>query len=177
MADLNPYAAPAAAGGYDGRDREEVGVWADGNLLVVHLQAKLPPICLETGQPAARWRKFDVLWSYPIDWSLRRQRLWLPLGEAPFRRYRRWWWIGCLSLVTPLLAGLQIALIWRKAGPPAEAMGGLFVLVLISAALCLTSSWLIGRPLRFVRVKGSHLWLKGASPAFLQQLPPWIRTQ
>jgi hypothetical protein len=89
MNEINPYASPLAGGDGD-QPAEGPLAWTDGHLLVVHRRAAaLPPLCLETGEPATRWRPYDLVWSYPIDWAGRKLHVRIPLGELPYRRYRR----------------------------------------------------------------------------------------
>src|SRR4051812_8779660 len=59
----NPYASPAEAGGYDSQVTAGIGVWCDGKHFVLHRDAAFPPICLKTGEPATRYRKYGLLWS------------------------------------------------------------------------------------------------------------------
>lgn len=170
--EINPYASPAGAGGYAPQLDCGVGVWRDGPLLVIHREAALPPICLKTGEAGVRWRRFDVIWTYPIDWSGRRLRLQIPMCNAAFRGYRRCWWIGVLSVAIPAILSLQAALIWAKE-MPAAVVSFLIGLWVCGGLCCLVTHWMIGTPLRFVRVRGQHLWLAGASREFLNQLPVW----
>jgi len=68
--EINPYASPQEAGGYEGRTPYGVGVWRDGRLLVMHKDAKLPPICIHSGHAywtfghplSVAWSRGDYLW-------------------------------------------------------------------------------------------------------------------
>jgi len=169
-ADPNPYASPAGARGYDPEQDRGVGVWCDGKLLVIHPQATLPPICIDTGQPATHWFTFDLTWYYPIDWSHRHLKLSVPLCEASYRCWRPTYWSTALFLV-PLL-------IWAVTAP----FFGRDAFSLIGLTFCGFLLWAVGQALwrkrlRFERVRSGYLWLAGASPEFLRQLPPWMVRQ
>jgi len=165
-AETNPYASPAGAGGYDPDQDRGVGVWSDGKLLVIHLQATLPPICIDSGQPATRWLPFDLSWYYPIDWSHRHLKLNLPLCEVSFRRWRPKPWSAAVFLVPLLVWAITVPFFGQDVG---FLLGVAFCCFLLWAAVQVL--WRKG--LRFERVRSGYLWLAGASPEFLRQLPPW----
>lgn len=164
----NPY-APSAVAAVCNRENE-LGVWRDGDALVMHLQAALPPICIRTGEPATHSRQFTLVWFYPVDWSQRRLYMQLPLADAPYAAYAKRERailpafvisasVGLGALLLPILPdGLRAAL----------AVAG-FGFAIIWLALVLIS----GNALRFVRAKDQYLWIRGCDPRFLAQLPPW----
>jgi hypothetical protein len=166
---LNPYASPAAAGGYDGYAADSAGMWHDGKYLVLHPAAHFPPICIKTGQPATRFVPWRLAWSYPIDWKSRWLPLEVPFCETGYSRYRRRRTFGVLCLLVSLVPFIAIQLLLSREIPRGMIAVALFVLV------CGLTVWAVSRfePLRFIRVRGHYLWLSGADGRFLEQLPPW----
>ncbi|HEX5102870.1 MAG TPA: hypothetical protein VFV87_03615, partial [Pirellulaceae bacterium] len=69
MTEINPYASPTVAAGYDASAGPGIGVWRDGDMFVIHRRAALPAVCIETGQPAEAWRTFNVAGNNPFAWS------------------------------------------------------------------------------------------------------------
>ncbi|HMC10161.1 MAG TPA: hypothetical protein VKH44_02680, partial [Pirellulaceae bacterium] len=68
---VNPYASPQIDGGYSPRQQLGFdGLWRHGDVLVMHKQAPLPPICVKSGQPATEWLRRDLQW-YPwwVVWT------------------------------------------------------------------------------------------------------------
>jgi hypothetical protein len=170
--ELNPYAAPAEAGGYDTQAAAGIGVWRDGNLVVMHRAAPFPPVCIRTGQPAVRYRRYGLLWSYPIDWSTRRLYLHLTLCETEYRRYRARWWVGALAVALPLLIIFWGLATNRQQLPDWLSML-LGMLTPTGIVLMAVLRWWDGRPLKFIRVRDNYFWLSGADERFLAQLPLW----
>jgi hypothetical protein len=171
-AEINPYASPATASDMRAEEGPGVGVWRDGPHMVMHQAARLPPICIETGEHATDWRRFNVIWYYPIDWSQRVLPLDLPLSPAAYARHGRLVLIGRVVLFSPIIV---LVLTFMAAGQVAPAW--LFG-VLGIAALCGVLGWYVvyfldGRPVRFVRVRRGYLWLSGFNSRFLDHLPPW----
>lgn len=168
--EINPYAPSAVAAPYSGASELGVGVWRDGDALVMHLQAALPPNCIRTGDMATRVRPFTLFWFYPFDWSQRRLFMQLPLAEAPYASYQRrerailpaFVIAAATGLGSMLLRELPDALRMAMFASSALAMTVWFALVLIS-----------GNAIRFVRAKDQYLWIRGCDPRFLAQLPPW----
>ena len=169
----NPYASPADAGGYDPQGSAGIAVWSDGKYVVLHRDASFPLICLKTGEPATRQRKYGLLWSYPIDWSSRRLYLQLPLCESVYRSYVKRWWAGIFVVALPILV-----MFYGFSQAPENRLPDGFVAVLIFLTPAGFIAWAIlrwwdGKPLKFVRVRDNYFWLSGADPRFLAQLPPW----
>ena len=50
----------AAPGGLD--EGPEIGVWREGNLLVMHKKARLPGRCVKSNAPAETWLRREVHW-------------------------------------------------------------------------------------------------------------------
>src|SRR5262245_20300823 len=128
--DINPYASPTIPGGYDPSGVPGVGVWRDGEMLVVHSQATLPFICIETGEPAFGYRAFVLDWTYSFDLWRRQQQLLLPLSKNAYRSFRIRENVANLVIVLPIIA-LVIAFLTsgKSLSPP-------WYIVLIGAFLC-----------------------------------------
>ena len=170
--EINPYAAPAEAGGYDSQSPAGIGVWRDGYYVVMHRAAPFPPVCIFSGQPAERYRRYALLWYYPIDWTTRRLILHVPLCEEAFQQYRLRWRLGTAAILLPVL--LTGALLYL-AGHRADGwLCSMMLVCLIGILFWGGLRWWDGQPLRFVRVRGQYLWLSGADPKFVVQLPPWV---
>jgi hypothetical protein len=94
----------------------------------------------------------------------------LPLCEAAYKRFRPNYW-GTAIFLVPLLA-------WAFCVPIfAEDVG-----FLLGIAFCGFLLWSLvqifwPKRLRFERVRHRYLWLAGAGPEFLNQLPPWTARQ
>src|SRR5690349_19000028 len=66
---INPYAAPQVVNAEVVPGPTPVqgfpGLWRQGNVLVMHKQAPLPPICLKSGLPATQWLRRNLQWHEP----------------------------------------------------------------------------------------------------------------
>ena len=172
-ADVNPYAAPQVP---DAMlvEPECVGAWRDGNRLVVHRHlTALPRICLLTGQPAGQRRSVDVSWSYPIDIWTRMLRLQVSVCDSALASNRRWKW-----LIAGMALGVFALLIGVFSAPHLLPFELGYLIGPLGVVLLFTSAQVLGRfpALRFKRVRGDYLWLAGAGPKFLDQLPSWPGT-
>src|SRR5438445_9109093 len=64
----NPYASPREAGYNPGQavfNAPFAGLWAQGDLLVMHKLAPLPDICLKSNLPSTRRLKRSLSWHHP----------------------------------------------------------------------------------------------------------------
>jgi len=141
--------------------------------VVMHRAAPFPPVCIFSGQPAERYRRYALLWYYPIDWTTRRLILHVPLCEVAFRRYRLRWRVGTLAVLLPALVTTGLVGLGGQRVLN-ESFCKLVSICLICFAVWTGVRWWDGNPLRFVRVRGQYLWLSGADPKFVAQLPPWV---
>jgi hypothetical protein len=171
---LNPYASPAEVGGYDAEAPAGIGVWRDGQLVVVHRKAAFPSVCIFTGRPAERCRRYGLVWSHgPFDWTTRRLYLHVPLSAAPYRAYRRRSLLGTLALLGPFVL-LVLLLLVLSNDPFIQTLRRLSMVLLLAGFLVWAIlRWWDGQPLRFVRFRKPYFWLAGANESFLVQLPPW----
>jgi hypothetical protein len=172
--DPNPYAASAVAEPYVRCAPTEVGLWRDGQLVVMHVGARWPAICVKTGEPAVGSHTVKVFRMVPGSWW-RREEIDIPVPLGP-----RWHWLvtrlrrAILApglVVFAMLAALQIYSAWHP---------GNVSLPLVLGAAVLTVSFLIAAvsleervSLRLRRNRGNYVWLTGAREPFLAQLPPW----
>ncbi len=187
---LNPYAAPQLEGGYaptweTGLD----GLWRDGEVLVMHKESPLPPICVKSGQPATDWLQRDLIW-HPrwITWTI----------FAAFPVY-----IVLALLLTrkaSIMVGLSRQWVIRRrirmlvtagiiAGGMALAVGGFLLAdhgMGYEIAILLVPTGVLGGLIggtaygqyacRLVwpqRMSNQFIWLKGVHPDFLKLLPAW----
>ena len=65
MSSENPYRAPLSSFQLPETLANKEGIWRDGKKLVVHKQAKLPPICVKTNEPSQREIKRKYYWHHP----------------------------------------------------------------------------------------------------------------
>lgn len=177
--EINPYAPPRV---FDPPVKPDpgVGVWRDGNLLVVHRDALLPPVCVKSGQPAAEWVEVPVSF---VDFStLSRIKFTL---RAPLSARSMWWRSNGprISLVVAAIAfacvPLLLSLVQSAYEPPyrtpllerpyGSVLVGAVAVGLI-AVLHALSYW---RLLEFQRFQRDYFWFTGAHRRFLEQLPPW----
>jgi len=86
--EINPYASPAEAGGYD-RQPFGVGVWRDGPLLVMHQKAELPRFCIHTGEPAVGGREYVLAWKPPGAIFTTSKPVLIPLCRKCVRQFLR----------------------------------------------------------------------------------------
>jgi hypothetical protein len=168
VTEINPYASPAIPGGYDASGG--IGVWRDGDRLVLHQKADLPRFCVVTGEPARFGYYFEIAWNYPGDLDHRLLGLYVPLCARIHRAYRLWRWA---ALLIPLVAlGICAASIYNFGldhiatyialpGFLAAFAAGIYIYVQHSEFLY------------FVAVHGDYLWLKGADNRYLDRLPDW----
>jgi hypothetical protein len=129
LPEVNPYQAPATICDAVDEQGPGVGVWRDGDLLVMHPQAVHPPFCIESGEPASMRRKFALLWSYPMDWSKRKLYLQLPLSGAANRRRNSRMRTARIAAIVPLVTLFGSLLLFGKQTP------GWIVVMLVHAVL------------------------------------------
>ena len=164
--DINPYAPPRVLDPPAKMD-PGVGVWRDGELLVMHRAAVLPPVCVKSGRPATMWT--DLIVDLTLLSMLAKGRLTVrvPLSDRAVwvRRYGPRFWLGIASVA---LAGL-IPLYFLS--PIAfEVLALIDVLVGLIALLSALKYYQL---LTCIRAQGDYLWFAAAHRRFLAKLPPW----
>jgi hypothetical protein len=167
--EINPYEPPTEAGGYDSRSHAGVGAWRDGEHLVVHPDAVLPPFCIKTGQAAERTILYKLHRSFVLDRTTRRLTLNVPVSQVGYRLYTSAWRKAALSTVVGGVALVLLLLVLSNGTLINIARYGTFVWTVGLAA----RSIFLWDLLQFVRARSPYLWLSGANPRFLQQLPDW----
>ena len=171
---LDPYAAPAGAEEYRRPVDPGVGVWRDGDFLVVHLDADFPRRCLLTNAPTNKRQWQTITWSYAIDWSQRHTSFTYGMSPAIWNRNRRVRHAAAAAGMLAFLSLLVMGLVPRdfnllQGNYGAVVLIGLMAVIVIAILLC----WHWGYPLRFVKARQSYLWLSGGGQAFLNSLPVW----
>ena len=176
---------------------EASGAWRDEDLVVVLRGTPLPPLCLLSGEPATRTVKCYFHWqtrpaSGGLGGLIRHyiqdvRKVWLdiPLSDRLLRRRRIGWALFALTAVLAIatLAGLVISQMqiarmpkdpemrwWKDIGVPAIAAGG-FLLTLLAALSSYKVMPMPTQRLRAVRIDDACVWLSGAAPGYLAQLP------
>lgn len=170
--EINPYASPAGAGGYAPQLDCGVGVWRDGNRIVLHKDAELPRICLITGVAARFGYPLNVVWRAGLELSPRKLSLYVPLCAAIHRSYRTRRWLA--------VGGFLASLLWTYVAIyQHERFGNLVVALsigltaLVAGAAFFTYCY-YSQLLYYVASNGNYVWLKGADRRFLAKLPPWL---
>ena len=187
---LNPYAAPQAAG-YAPVAAPVVsqgtfaGLWRQGNLLVMHKNAPLPDICLKSNQPATRRLKRKLSWHHPavflallvnlilyviIALCLQKTAtIQMPLTDEWFARRRRSIvvaWVIVLSSIALFVLG--VSNVESQGWAPFVLIAAIFVF-LGGLIYGLVAARLVSPQ----RISDEYVWLKGVHPQFLDRLEIW----
>ncbi len=190
MPGQNPYAAPTVANPYAeqafAQQGQQGGVWRQGNLLVMHRNAPLPPRCVKTNQPATGQLKRKLYWHHPAVYAAllaniilyailaavlsKRATITIGLSEAGFAKRRRVMlisWIGVLGSVGAFVAGIALNPDQNDVAPWLLLAGflgflGFLIFGLVAARLVTPK-----------KMDDNYIWLKGVHPEYLDQLPPW----
>lgn len=152
---INPYVAPQA----DIREPlfvqpEDIGLWRQGDLLVMHESARFPLRCILTGEETAHLYS----WQVRNFWSA--FYVTVPLSDGYVRQYRLQL-LGCIALAVVSICG-GAYWIWPAGWMPFA--GILAALLWYGASL---------QPLRLYTWDGDYLWIADLSPKFLADLPEW----
>ena len=160
------------------------GAWRHGKILVARKGAQLPPRCVKTNEPATAWITKKFSWHHPILILLicagllfyvifaivltKSGKLTIGLTDERLQRRRiliGLTWVTALGSLTGLFAGVASI----------EADGFFAVLMLTFMVLALFSVvfGVFSRVLTPVKITDDYIYLRGAHPDFLKQLPPW----
>ena len=173
MSEINPYAPPSVPDPLLA-DRGPSGAWRDGKYLVVHRSGgALPYICLWTGRPAEMRVPVLIRWSYPIDYSMRQTTVDIGLTVEASRKYGRYGRLGCAANILSVLGVVVLV----SLGP--VLWGQLMFVILLAMGISVAIGSIIShysQHLRFSKARGEYIWLRGAGPRFLEQLPVWPGT-
>jgi hypothetical protein len=171
--EVNPYASSAVAADAG----PGIGVWREGPLVVMHKDATLPRMCIQTGLPAVGTREFQAVWKGEGDLLSSAKHLQLPLSREPLRAFAR---ARLQSLVGLALAVVVLIVCFMT--PVLSQLGDWVLPAVLLPSLALGAVgiglvWVnyrtLSEPLKVVYAYGPYLWLGGAHPAFLDHLPPW----
>jgi nitrate reductase NapE component len=174
----NPYAAPQAD--LDGippvvSDTNEV--WRDGSLLVVRNGTTLPRRCAFCNSPTEhssddfrqRWHPPWVFWLIlvpPVGLVaslILTKTAYVRYGVCRKHRRRRWFSFVAFLILVIVLPIISFAF--------SGALGLLLPATLVVASLCALSVFSLVKSLSIKHMHGEMVWIKGASPAFLDDLP------
>jgi hypothetical protein len=185
---VNPYASPQIDGGYSPRQQNGFdGLWRDGDVLVMHKDALLPPICVKSGLPATEWLQRDLLWQPPwVVWTIvfflpvyiflsvflsRKATIVIGLSRkwGNLRRLRMLMTAGIAVLGFAVgVGGLYLAAQGNEIAVllvPIGLVGGLIVGTAYGQYAC--------RLVWPKKISSQFVWLRGVHPDFLKLLPPW----
>jgi hypothetical protein len=161
----NPYASPQC----DLPPR--VGVWQDGELLVMHINATLPSICVKSGKRAEHYSDITIRWvqnfvpwhvtiKVPLTWAAFRAAMLVPVAA----------FTGTLVVTVALVGALSL---YRDGNEPILLVLLIAVMAIVTICMGFRALNAIGKVLRVSRSRGEYLWLAGAGTHFLHQLPQW----
>ena len=187
---VNPYAAPQIEGGYFPAQQTGFdGLWRDGDILVMHKQAPLPPICVKSGQPATDWLQRDLQWHPPwVTWLILfavpayvvlalilTRKATVIIGLSREWRNRRL--IRMLITAGIVSVGLAVAVGGFSLATQREEFRIAFLFVPIGLIGGLIAGTAYGQhACRLVwpkRINGQFIWLRGVHSDFLKLLPEW----
>lgn len=185
---LNPYASPQIGGGnFVPQQAGLEGLWREGNLLVMHKAAPLPPICVKSGEAATQWLKRKLVWHPPWIFALillhvflyaivalilqKRATIHIGLTDEWFARRRTRMLMAtgiCLSGILVGVAGIAM----KNREPNSD-----YLMLLLPAMILLLGGLIYGliasRLVSAQRITDQYIWLKGVHPSFLDRLPSW----
>ena len=184
----NPYATPLTQTQPIARSpaQDNQGLWREGNLLVMHKNARLRDTCVKTGEPASHSVKRKVTWHPP--WIIvtillgiliyaflaiimtKRAKLSFPLSEAAYRNRRSWLmrtWLAGLLCIAAIVGGFFLLV-----GEVSDALGvSLLIGGFVGGIVCLIVGQNTARILKPTKITDSHVWLKGVHENLLKQCP------
>jgi hypothetical protein len=158
---INPYETPKGIG--EARDIREngVGVWRDGDLIVAHAQAKLPPICVKSGEKADG--------AFPL--LIKGRVIRVPLSEECFFSFILLWRrlaVGAgIVLLATLAATAALYSYWW------ELLGVCVVVAIAAIGLGWVALAAPAGLLRCTKREHGYWWFSGACHSYLAQLPRW----
>ncbi len=157
----NPYASPAEISDHSFDD--ERNCWRDGDLLVVILKTQMPSRCVFCNAPSHATFAFDA-----ARWFALGKRIVRP-GICPShgRRLRRTRFIRFAFLLLNLMLVWFIYFYVPLGGSVAIWLKAIYLCVMVVLPILPLTS--VTRK----RIDGQFVWLRGASPAFLDGLPEW----
>jgi hypothetical protein len=186
---VNPYAPPVIPAQLMPPQQPGLeGLWRQGNTLVMHKMAQLPPICIKSNQYATQWLKRNLQWHNPwvaLTFLIspliyiivamivtKRATIHIGLTDEWFARRRTRmliaWGIGLSSFALFALG------IWLLSNQPGDALGVIpIVLSVIFLIVAIAYGQYACRLVYPQRIDDSYVWLKGVNSGFLDRLPVW----
>lgn len=172
---LNPYASPEAPTiAPPGLAWNPIGAWRDRDYLVMHRGAKLPGVCVFSGQTedlvAMRFEWVGPGDRYTLQLVLQRHyaSLLLPVTQELYNDCSRKLWGGWLGGIAGVCFGV-VALASLNWPPWALLWGVLAAGSLLGAVYCAATRY----GLALYDIDEHYVWLRGVSPVLLERLPPW----
>ena len=188
----NPYASPGMAGmhGMNQYGSPNMGgLWREGQLLVMDRNARLPNICVKSGQPTGRFLIRNLSWQPPwlramafvFGWLIyailvasygKKATIQIALSDEWFQRrtvFLLIGWIGCLTGLA--IGGIGMAIGIQMDNSELVTIS-IFVGAILLAACGITSSY-GARMVWADLITERHIWVGGVCESLLQQLPPW----
>jgi hypothetical protein len=178
MEDMNPYAAPQSDLPFKALADKSRSVWRDGDLLVMREKAALPNRCIECNAPQTRPLNLRLDYAGPTrsfvlsnPLHARTFRINVPICERHRgQRRARIARALCLRLLALALAIPVLYYFVFQAG----SVRLVFLLVaLVAFARVFWDSPHWAPPVEPRKIDGELIWLSGADPAYLAQLPPF----
>lgn len=167
---LDPYAAPVEV--TDENPEPPVGVWRDGELLVIHEGVtSLPNRCVLTNKLLTVRCRQQLSLGSPL-WRNRQIILHFGLIETiqrPMERSRNRWTVVAAACALPGLITIVLMLV----GYFWDVSAGVFLLSLLVSTALLVRAATCENVFKIRAVKDPYVWLTGAGPPFLDSLPKW----
>lgn len=169
---LNPYAAPVLPGGYRPEFSPGIGIWREGNCVVIHPTASFPRRCVLTNEPEAERRHEDIAWSQLLAVAVRHQTFEYSLSAAGVaqRKRQRIRVILFQSSVFIFFALTVFGTTFRHGSIVHFLPIALFVLGITTALILFQRE---GQLLVFRSCRQGYFWLTGPKTPFLDTLPAW----
>lgn len=175
MIDPNPYASPQAESRPETLPTGPVGAWREGDLLVMHRQAALPPYCVFTNEPAGgeplnlAYSQIGEHGTPELGPTVHIALIGFPVTpEIPAEFFR-----ANVGGLLSLLGGVGLVALACL-----SIQQGLVTLFFVGMALGLGLMLFAGylsyarRKLTLERMNDEYLWFRGAAPGFLDRLGP-----
>lgn len=159
------------------------GVWRHGQMLVFAKGAELPPLCLDSGEPAADYMVESWLWKpyrgrgivAGVVGMFEQQRADVRYGMGQSWINRRtnatWAAVGVWAIGIPL-AILICVINSFVAGPPA-VYGVCFLGTLAACLISAVVASMFMRTIQPIYMDESFVWVDNMPEAYLKDLPPW----
>lgn len=182
----NPYAAPKTIAQPIAQDQTSDGLWREGDLLVMHKDARLRETCVKTGDIAATsvkrkfswhppWLSILIFGVLPIYLILsifitQRANVSLPLSESAYSQRKSRLlkaWIAALLSIASIIGGFFMLV------GEINDIAGIALLIggFVGIIVCLVIGQIVARILKPIRITKTHVWFKGVHPNILDQCP------